>query len=199
MKIYRQQVSFSRSCFLTQRSQRPKEKIMLKTSDPSNQVYMTSLQTDFGWMDRLVTETAWFFDWNQTGWLEQDRPDDVSRETTSQLQAFFSGHLRQFILPLAPIGLSATGLYWLNIMAKIPYGTVVSYAEFAAFAGKPKAARAAGSICANNPIPIIYPCHRIIRTGGKLGNYGGGSNHHPTHPDNLARKAALIKLESYWA
>ena len=73
----------------------------------------------------------------------------------------------------------------------------MSYAEFAIFAGKPKAARAAGSICANNPIPIIYPCHRVIRTDGQLGNYGGGSDHHSTHPDNLARKAALIKLESF--
>ena len=74
----------------------------------------------------------------------------------------------------------------------------MSYAEFANFADKPKAARAAGSICASNPIPIIYPCHRVIRTDGKLGNYGGGSNYHPTHPDNLARKAALINFESWW-
>ena len=81
-------------------------------------------------------------------------------------------------------------------MAEIPYGIVMSYAEFASFAGKPGAARAAGSSCANNPIPIIYPCHRVIRANGKLGNYGGGSNHHPTHANNIARKAALIKLES---
>ena len=68
--------------------------------------------------------------------------------------------------------------------------------EFARFAGKPSAARAAGSICANNPIPIIYPCHRVIRADGKFGNYGGGSDYHSTHSDNVARKAALIKLES---
>ena len=82
-------------------------------------------------------------------------------------------------------------------MAKIPYGTVMSYTEFASFAGKPKAARAAGSICASNPIPIIYPCHRVIRRDGALGNYGGGSDQDPAHPDNVARKAALITLESY--
>ena len=127
---------------------------------------------------------------------EPDRPDHVSRETKSQLRAFFDGRLREFNLPLAPAGKTANGLNWLNIMANIPYGAVISYTEFAKFAGKPKAARAAGSICSSNPIPIIYPCHRIIRADGKLGNYGGGSNDHPTHPDNLARKAALIKLES---
>ena len=171
---------------------------MPETLVPLQQVYMTSLQTDFGWMRPISDGNSLVrLDWNQTGWLEQDRPDDVSRETKSQLQAFFSGHLQQFVLPLAPIGKSAMGRYWLNIMAKIPYGTVMSYAEFARFAGKPKAARAAGSICANNPIPIIYPCHRIIRTDGKLGGYGAGSDHHPTHANNLALKAALIQFESY--
>ena len=72
----------------------------------------------------------------------------------------------------------------------------MTYGEFAALAGKPKAARAAGSACASNPIPIIYPCHRVVRADGSLGNYGGGSNHHPTHPDNLARKGDLLKLEA---
>jgi methylated-DNA-[protein]-cysteine S-methyltransferase len=171
---------------------------MSKTPDPLKQFYMTSLQTNFGWMRPISDGNSLVrLDWNQTGWLEQDRPDDVSRETKSQLQAFFSGHLQQFALPLAPIGKSTTGRYWLNIMAEIPYGTVVSYAEFARFAGKPRAARVAGLICANNPIPIIYPCHRVIRTDGKLGGYGAGSYHHPTHANNLARKAALIKFESY--
>ena len=170
---------------------------MPRTVGPTRQVYMTSLQTDFGWLRPISDGNSLVrLDWNQTGWLEQDCPDDVSRETKSQLQAFFSGHLKQFVLPLAPIGMSTTGLYWLNIMAKIPYGTVVSYAEFARFAGKPKGARAAGLICASNPIPIIYPCHRVVRTDGKLGGYGAGSDHHPTHAKSLARKAALIKFES---
>ena len=159
---------------------------------------MSSLKTDFGWLRPISDGNSLIrLDWNQTGWHEPDRPNHVSRETKSQLEAFFNGYLQQFDLPLAPAHKNAGGRYWLNIMEKIPYGSVMSYADFASFAGKPKAARAAGSICASNPIPIIYPCHRVIRTDGKLGNYGGGSDHHPTHPDNLARKAALIKLESY--
>ena len=79
---------------------------------------------------------------------------------------------------------------------RIPYGTVMTYGEFAALAGKPKGARAAGSTCASNPIPIIYPCHRVVRADGSLGNYGGGSDHHPNHPDNLARKGDLLRLEA---
>ena len=170
---------------------------MSKIIGSSGQVYMTSLKTDFGWMRPISDGNSLIrLDWNQTGWPDPDRPDYVSRETKSQLQAFFNGDLQQFILPVAPIGKNATGRYWLNIMAKIPYGTVVSYAEFAKVAGKPKAARAAGLICANNPIPIIYPCHRVIRTDGKLGGYGAGSDHHPRHADNLARKGKLIKFES---
>ena len=99
-------------------------------------------------------------------------------------------------MPLAPIGKNPSGRHWLDIMASIPYGTVITYSEFATLAGKPNAARAAGSVCANNPIPIIYPCHRVIRANRSLGNYGGGSDHHPSHIANYTRKAALLKLES---
>ena len=170
---------------------------MSNISGPLDHLYTSSLKTDFGWMRPISDDNSLVrLDWNQTGWHEPDRPNNVSRETKSQLQAYFSGFLQKFDLPLAPAGKNAGGQYWLTIMAKIPYGTVMSYAEFARLAGKPKAARAAGSVCASNPIPIIYPCHRIIRTDGKLGNYGGGSDDHPTHSDNLARKAAFIKFES---
>ena len=173
---------------------------MPNVTGPLDRLYMSSLKTDFGWMRPISDDNSLIrLDWNQTGWQEPDRPNHVSRETKSQLQAFFKGCLQRFDLPLAPTGKNTKGRYWLDIMKKIPYGTVMSYAEFARFVGKPKAARAAGSVCANNPIPIIYPCHRVIRTDGKLGNYGGGSDHHPTHPDNLARKAALINLESHKA
>ena len=95
---------------------------MPETLVPLQQVYMTSLQTDFGWMRPISDGSSLVrLDWNQTGWLEQDRPDDVSRETKSQLQAFFSGPLQQFVLPLATIGKSAMVRYWLTFMAKIPY------------------------------------------------------------------------------
>lgn len=160
-------------------------------------LYFTSLKTDFGWIRPISNgQNLIRLDWNQTGWDDLDHPDNVSRETKSQLEAFFAGHLHQFNLPLAPIGKSAAGKQWLEVMARIPYGTVMTYGEFAALAGKPKAARAAGSACASNPIPIIYPCHRVVRADGSLGNYGGGSGQHPTHPDNLARKGDLLRLEA---
>ena len=160
-------------------------------------LYFTSFKTDFGWIRPISNGQSLIrLDWNQTGWDGSDNSDYVSRETKSQLEAFFAGHLHQFNLPLAPVGKSAAGEQWLEVMAQIPYGTVMTYGEFAAFARKPKAARAAGSACASNPIPIIYPCHRVVRADGGLGNYGGGSDHHPTHLSNLTRKSDLLILEA---
>ena len=171
---------------------------MFDTTRLLNQFYMVSFKTDFGWMRAISDGSSLIrLDWNQTGWQEPDRPDHVSRETKSQLHAYLNGHLQQFILPLAPAGKNTTGQYWLNVLAEVPYGALISYTEFANLAGKPKGARAAGSICASNPIPIIYPCHRIIHKDGTLGNYGGGSDQHPAHPDNLVRKTALIRLECF--
>jgi len=170
---------------------------MPQINDKFAPLYFTSLKTDFGWIRPISDGQSLIrLDWNQTGWEDADHPDNVSRETKNQLDAFFAGRLRQFSLPLAPAGKSAAGKKWLEVMMRIPYGTVMTYGEFAALAGKPKAARAAGSACASNPIPIIYPCHRVVRANGSLGNYGGGSNHHPTHPDNLARKGNLLKFEA---
>ena len=169
---------------------------MTKITGHLETLYFTSLKTDFGWIRPISNgQNLIRLDWNQTGWDDSDQPDSVSRETKSQLEAFFAGNLHQFNLPLAPAGKSAAGKKWLEVMAGISYGTVMTYGEFAAFAGKPKAARAAGSACASNPIPIIYPCHRVVRADGSLGNYGGGSDYHPNHPDNMARKGDLLRLE----
>lgn len=162
-----------------------------------DQLYTSSLKTDLGWMRAISDgDNVIRLDWNQNGWQELDHPDHVSRETTFQLRAFLSGQLHQFDLPLAPTGKSTTGRYWLDVMAKIPYGVVMSYAEFATLAGKPNAARAAGLSCSKNPIPIIYPCHRVIRTDGQLGYYSGCSNLHPAHFENLTRKSALLTIEA---
>jgi methylated-DNA-[protein]-cysteine S-methyltransferase len=160
-------------------------------------LYFSTSKTDFGWIRPISDGQSLIrLDWNQIGWKDSDHPDNVSRETKRQLDAFFAGRLHQFDLPLAPTSKSAAAKEWLEAMASIPYGTMMTYSEFAIFAGKPKAARAAGTACASNPIPIIYPCHRVVRADGSLGNYGGGSDQHPTHPNNLARKRDLLILEA---
>ncbi|MEX0504326.1 methylated-DNA--[protein]-cysteine S-methyltransferase [Alphaproteobacteria bacterium LSUCC0719] len=138
-------------------------------------------------------------DWDQNPFATPDNPDDVSRETCRQITAYLAGSRQHFTLPLMAEGTSQTGRAWLTAMALIPYGTTISYAEYAALAGKPQAPRAAGTACSTNPIPIIYPCHRVVRKDGALGHYGGGSTLSPRHPDNLDRKQALIDLERAFA
>ena len=62
----------------------------------------------------------------------------------------------------------------LMVVKDIPYGQYRTYQQVAKNAGNPKAVRAAGSANANNPLPIVIPCHRVLATGGGLGGYGGG-------------------------
>ena len=153
--------------------------------------------TSLGWIRAISNgQHLIYLDWNQTGWKDHDQPDDVSRETITQLTAYFHGNLRCFDLPLMPAGASQSRRRWLDVMATIPFGVTISYTEFATTAGHPKAARAAGSACATNPIPIIYPCHRVLHKDGHLGNYSGYSHLPPTHQDNLQRKAFLISHET---
>ena len=160
-------------------------------------LFSQSYFTPVGWL-RAISNGHHLIslNWNQTGWAGQDQPDNVSRETIFQLKAYFCGTLRYFDLPLEPGGISQLRRHWLDTMAHIPFGTTISYTELAAAAGHPKAVRVAGTACATNPIPIIYPCHRILRKDGALGNYSGVSFLPSTHPNNLQRKAFLINHET---
>jgi len=62
----------------------------------------------------------------------------------------------------------------LKATARVPYGSTTTYGDVAVEAGSPRAYRAAGSALGSNPIPIVVPCHRVLRRGGEIGNYGGG-------------------------
>ena len=75
---------------------------------------------------------------------------------------------------------------WKSI-AKIKYGTICSYKEIAVSINNPSAARAVGSACRLNPIPLIIPCHRVLRSDGSIGKYAFG----------IKNKHKLLKLESY--
>jgi methylated-DNA-[protein]-cysteine S-methyltransferase len=107
--------------------------------------------------------------------------DSIRRE----LEEYFSGRRRQFELPLDWTLVGAFGRRVLRVTSEIPYGGVLSYGEVAADAGSPRGSRAAGNALGSNPIPIVVPCHRVLRTGGALGGYGGG----------LERKRFLLELE----
>ena len=99
------------------------------------------------------------------------RLDEARRE----LDEYFDGKRQHFELPL-DWRLSHPGFYRrvLRATAKVPYGSVITYTDAAKRAGSPRAVRAAGSALGSNPIPIVVPCHRVVRRGGQVGNYGGG-------------------------
>jgi methylated-DNA-[protein]-cysteine S-methyltransferase len=109
------------------------------------------------------------------------RLDEVRRE----LDLYFEGKLTEFDLPLDWQLSKDFRRRALRAIDRIPYGKTRSYTEIARSAGNERAVRAAGSACGANPIPIVVPCHRVLRSGGALGGYGGG----------LPMKEALLKLE----
>ena len=110
-----------------------------------------------------------------------ERIDEIRRE----LEEYFAGERRRFDLPLDWRLTRGFSQRVLRATARIPYGGVSTYGEVATKAGSPRAMRAAGNALGSNPIPIVVPCHRVLRTGGDVGGYGGG-------PD---MKRALLRLE----
>jgi methylated-DNA-[protein]-cysteine S-methyltransferase len=109
--------------------------------------------------------------------------DDARRE----LDEYFQGRRQEFDLPLDwSLTTSDFRRRVLERTAGIPYGETLTYRDVAAAAGNERAVRAAGSALGSNPIAIVVPCHRVLRTGGSLGGYGGG----------LDRKRFLLDLEA---
>jgi methylated-DNA-[protein]-cysteine S-methyltransferase len=109
------------------------------------------------------------------------RLDRIRRE----LDEYFEGRRREFELPLDWTLVGPFGRRVLGAAAQIPYGNVLTYTEVAAEAGSPRGSRAAGNALGANPIPIVVPCHRVLRGSGALGGYAGG----------LPRKQFLLELE----
>ncbi len=107
--------------------------------------------------------------------------DPVRRE----LDEYFEGRRRAFNVPVDLRGRSEFSQVVLQRLAQVPYGEVTTYGSLAARSGRPRAARAVGTIMNRNPIPIVLPCHRVVGSTGSLVGYGGG----------LARKRRLLDLE----
>jgi methylated-DNA-[protein]-cysteine S-methyltransferase len=114
--------------------------------------------------------------------VEADAPLESLRR---ELEEYFAGHRRRFELPLDWTLVGPFGQRVLRAASAIPYGSVLSYTQVAAKAGSPRGSRAAGNALGSNPIPIVVPCHRVLRSGGALGGYAGG----------LDRKRWLLELE----
>jgi methylated-DNA-[protein]-cysteine S-methyltransferase len=111
------------------------------------------------------------------------RLDPVARE----LEDYFAGRRHSFDVPLdwrLAGGFRATVLH--HLATDVEYGRTASYGALAALAGNPRAVRAVGTACATNPLPVVVPCHRVVRSDGTIGNYAGG----------VAAKRTLLELEA---
>jgi methylated-DNA-[protein]-cysteine S-methyltransferase len=116
---------------------------------------------------------------------DRDDQHPLLVEACRQLAAYFERDLKEFDLPLAPLGSPFQQLVWEQLRG-IGYGETASYGEIAARLGKTNAAsRAVGLANGRNPIPIVIPCHRVIGADGTLTGYAGG----------LDRKQTLLGLE----
>jgi methylated-DNA-[protein]-cysteine S-methyltransferase len=114
-----------------------------------------------------------------------ERLDDARRE----LDEYFAGRRAEFSLPIDWSLSSGFAGRVLRQTARIGFGQTSTYADVASRAGSPRAVRAAGNALGANPMPVVVPCHRVLRTGGALGGYTGG----------LERKEFLLRLEGVLA
>ena len=110
------------------------------------------------------------------------RLDEVAR----QLEEYFAGQRRAFEVPVDLRLAHGFRRGVLTHLRQIPYGLTESYAEVALAAGSPRAVRAVGTACARNPVPIVVPCHRVVRSDGSAGGYAGGPE----------AKQALLAMEA---
>jgi methylated-DNA-[protein]-cysteine S-methyltransferase len=110
------------------------------------------------------------------------RLDRAARE----IEEYFAGRRRTFEVP---VDLQLSHGFRRRVLSHLPeigYGTTASYAAVAKASGHPKAVRAVGSACASNPLPVVVPCHRVVRSDGTIGQYVGG----------VEAKQALLRLEA---
>jgi methylated-DNA-[protein]-cysteine S-methyltransferase len=103
-----------------------------------------------------------------------------------ELRAYFAGRLTDFTVPVEMRGGSDFERAVWGEIAKIPYGEMITYGEIATALGDLGLARAVGTACNHNPVPVIVPCHRVVGAGGKMVGFGGG----------IERKRKLLELEA---
>ncbi|ECB9648579.1 methylated-DNA--[protein]-cysteine S-methyltransferase [Listeria monocytogenes] len=110
---------------------------------------------------------------------------ELFQALTTQLDDYFEGKREHFDLPVLLKGTDFQQKVW-QALSEIPYGGVVSYKDIAISAGSPKAVQAVGQANRANPIPIIIPCHRCVKSNGELGGYNGA---------DVDKKQYLLALE----
>lgn len=118
--------------------------------------------------------------------ISRPKPNIITKRAKEELNSYFSKKIKSFTFP---VSFKFTGFQKkvMDFIKKIPYGKVYSYKEVAKGIGNKNSSRAVGQALKNNPLPIIFPCHRVIKSDGTLGGFAGG----------LKVKENLLKLEGF--
>lgn len=117
---------------------------------------------------------------------EKETDSELLYNVEQQIKEYINGKRKIFKIDYLLQGTEFQKSVWLAL-AEIPYGAVVSYEDIAIKIGRPKALRAVGSAVGANPLPLILPCHRVIRKNGEIGQFGLG----------VDMKLKLLKIEKY--
>lgn len=118
-------------------------------------------------------------------WGVKQAPDRLE-DAAGQLGEYFAGERTAFDLEVDLTGVTDFQRTVLEATARIPFGTTVTYGELAERIDRPEASRAVGSALGSNPVPIVVPCHRVVRSDGSVGGYTAGTGY----------KRQLLELES---
>jgi len=125
--------------------------------------------------------------WTNAGSGKGADDSPLLQAAARQLQEYFDGRRKVFDLPLSPRGTDFHRAVWREMLA-IPYGRTRSYGDLAKATGA--IARAVGTACGANPIPILIPCHRVLAADRQLGGFSGGKG--------AETKTWLLTLEGAW-
>ncbi len=120
-------------------------------------------------------------------WPEAIETNSILPRLCQQVIKYFSGSTVRFSTPLDLSHLTPFRGEVIKACQQIPYGQTASYADLARAAGSPQAARAVGSTMANNPLPLIVPCHRVLCSNGTIGGFSS--------PNGVREKKKLLQLE----
>ncbi|GAA3895148.1 methylated-DNA--[protein]-cysteine S-methyltransferase [Anoxybacillus suryakundensis] len=131
-------------------------------------------ESPIGWLQIIGTNDGIErIDVVEQGGDQNEKVAEPLMQSLEEIEQYFQKKRTSFSIPLKLVGTPFQMRVW-EALQTIPYGQTVSYAHIAKQIGQPKAVRAVGNAVGNNPITIVIPCHRVVRTGGELGGYAWG-------------------------
>ncbi|CUA79204.1 methylated-DNA--[protein]-cysteine S-methyltransferase [Anoxybacillus suryakundensis] len=136
--------------------------------------HLVYYESPIGWLQIIGTNDGIErIDVVEQGGDQNEKVAEPLMQSLEEIEQYFQKKRTSFSIPLKLVGTPFQMRVW-EALQTIPYGQTVSYAHIAKQIGQPKAVRAVGNAVGNNPITIVIPCHRVVRTGGELGGYAWG-------------------------